>query len=135
MYAIEPAVRCPTLFLGDRPMALSNSAECARCAHAVRTLLGVRRLRRGPESDPRRKRAHSCSCLGAGHWRVSRSGLESQIAFGRPLTCHSAARRGPRVIECRGRANKLYCFYLFTMWTIRVPILEAAATDKDPLSS
>jgi hypothetical protein len=50
MQAIDPAMRCPTLCLGDRPMALSNCAACARCAHAVRTLLGMHRLRRGPES-------------------------------------------------------------------------------------
>jgi hypothetical protein len=54
MHAIEPAVRCPTLFLGDRPVASSRSSVGARRAHAVRTLLGMHRPRRGPESGPRR---------------------------------------------------------------------------------
>ena len=50
MHAIEPAGRCPTLVLGDRPVAFPRSSVGARRAHAVRTLLGGRRPRRGPES-------------------------------------------------------------------------------------
>ena len=61
--------------------------------------------------------------------------MESQIAFGRPLSCHSAPRRGPRVIECRGRANKLWYFYLFTMWTIRVLDLETVGVSRERDSS
>jgi hypothetical protein len=55
MQGIEPAVRCPTLFLGDRPMDFRTRLR----AHAVRTQPGTYRLRRGPESDPRRIRAHT----------------------------------------------------------------------------
>jgi len=43
-------MHCPTLFLGDRPVAFPHSSACARRAHAVHTLLGKHRLRRGPES-------------------------------------------------------------------------------------
>ena len=53
MHAIDPAVRSPTFFLGDRPAAFPRSSLGARHAHAVRTLLGMHLLRRGPESDPR----------------------------------------------------------------------------------
>ena len=59
IHAIEPAVRCSTLFLGDRPVAFPRSSVGALRAHAVRTLLGMHRLRRGPESGPLRNRAHT----------------------------------------------------------------------------
>jgi hypothetical protein len=50
MQSIEPALRSPTLFLGERPVAFPRSSVGARRAHAVRTLLGMHRLRRRPES-------------------------------------------------------------------------------------
>ena len=43
-------MRCPTPSLVDRPVASPRSPVGARSAHAVRTLLGKHRLRRGPES-------------------------------------------------------------------------------------
>jgi hypothetical protein len=73
--------------------------------------------------------------MGAGHRPESTSSVEDEIAFGRPLYCHSAPRRGPRVFECRGRANKLWYFYLFTMWTIRVLDLETVGVSRERDSS
>ena len=62
MQPIEPTLSCPTLFLGDRPVAFPSLSARARRAHAVRTLLGMHRSRWGPESGPLRQRAPIWPC-------------------------------------------------------------------------
>jgi len=67
MQPIEPAVGCPTHFLGDRPVAFLRSSVGERRAHAVRTLFDRRRPQRGPGSGPRRRWWPSQSL----RWRIS----------------------------------------------------------------
>src|ERR1700694_2922127 len=68
MHAIESAAGCTTQFLGDRAVASLGSPVGARGAHAVQTLLGEHRLRRGPESGPLRM---TCPHLAMPGWPLT----------------------------------------------------------------